>query len=62
MARVVFAADRHAAARAGFDDSAFYDLFDRDPATWDMRVVAHRIAGAEEPLDAWRALGTRIEY
>ncbi len=35
--RVVFAADRHDAARGGFDDREFYELFARDRATWDVR-------------------------
>lgn len=60
--RVVFAADRHDAARAGFDDSEFYDLFARERGTWHMPVVAHRIDGADEPMDAWLRLGTRIDY
>ena len=38
--RVVFAADRHDAARGGFDDREFYELFARDPGTWPMRVEA----------------------
>ena len=36
--RVVFAADRNDAARAGFDDSAFYDLFASHRDTWPMPV------------------------
>ncbi len=38
--RVVYAADRHDAARGGFDDLAFYDLFTRDRSTWPMPVAA----------------------
>ena len=60
--RVVFAADRHDAARAGFDDSAFYDLFDRERHTWHMPVVVLRVDGATEPMDAWIALGARVAY
>ena len=41
-----------AVARAGFDDSEFYDLFARERSTWHMPVVAHRIDGADEPMDA----------
>jgi len=32
--RVIYAADRHDAAKAGFDDLAFYELFDRPRDTW----------------------------
>lgn len=60
--RIVFAADRHDAARAGFDDRAFYELLAQDRSTWPMAVVEHRIPGAEAPMDAWLALEDRAEY
>ncbi len=60
--RVVFAADRDDAARAGFDDSEFHDLFGRDRGTWHMPVVAHRIDGADVPMEAWLSLSTRTDY
>jgi guanine deaminase len=61
---VVFAADRHAAAAAGFDDAAFHDLFDTSPdsAAWPMRRRHHPTARAEEPFDAWRASDGRTDY
>lgn len=62
VARVVYAADREDAARAGFDDRAFYDLLERDRRTWPMPVVAHRVDGAGAPMDAWLALVDRVEY
>ena len=60
--RVVFAADRHDAARAGFDDSAFYDLFAADRDTWPMSVLAHRVPTASDPMDAWLARPLKVEY
>jgi guanine deaminase len=64
---VYFAADRHDAAAAGFDDAAFYDFFAarlRSPAeTGGVMTVRHaRIPGAVAPFDAWRVLETRIDY
>jgi guanine deaminase len=59
---VYFAADRHDAAHAGFDDAAFYDFFEGDPADRTMRVVHERTASATAPFDAWRVLESRIEY
>ena len=53
--RVVFAADRHDAARAGFDDRAFYELFAADRDTWPMPVLSHRVPTAADPIDAWLA-------
>ena len=60
--RVVYAADRDDAARAGFDDSAFYDLFASDRALWPMPVAAHRLPTSAEPMDAWLARTSRVEY
>jgi len=60
--RVVFAADRTDAARAGFDDSAFYDLFASPPDTWPMPVLSHRLPTASDPMDAWIARPNRVEY
>jgi guanine deaminase len=60
--RVFYAADRHDAARGGFDDRDFYDLFSRDRATWDVRVHALRLPAAEQPFTAWLASETRTDY
>ncbi len=61
--RVVFAADRNDAARAGFDDSAFYDLWSRERSTWDLpTVVSLRPENASAPFDAWLAQEERAEY
>ncbi|HEY8912136.1 nucleoside deaminase [Lacisediminihabitans sp.] len=60
--RVVFAADRHDAARGGFDDLEFYELFSRDRASWPMPVVAVRPDNSQEPFDAWLAQDGRTDY
>ena len=60
--RVVYAADRHDAARAGFDDRAFYELFAAERATWPMPVQSHRVPAAGDPIDAWLARPTKTEY
>jgi guanine deaminase len=60
--RVVYAADRHDAARGGFDDLAFYELFARDRSTWDTRVDAVALESAVTPFDAWRAKADRVAY
>ena len=43
--RVAYAADRHDAARGGFDDHEFYELFDRDRSTWADPGAAGRPRG-----------------
>jgi guanine deaminase len=60
--RVVYAADRHDAARGGFDDRAFYDLFARDRSTWETPVEARPVDRAVAPFDAWLARAERVAY
>lgn len=60
--RIVFAADRHDAARGGFDDRVFYELFETPRERWDVRVEQQRPDGAAAPFDAWLANGGRTDY
>ncbi len=60
--RVVHAADRDDAARGGFDDRAFYELFARPRSEWSMAVEIRRIDGAVAPFDAWLAKPDRTRY
>ena len=62
VARVYHAADRHDAARAGFDDAAFHRYFS-DPAARDrLPVVQERIPGAAAPFAAWEANAAAPRY
>lgn len=60
--RVVFAATRDDAAAGGFDDRAFYELFEGASGDWPAGVEWHRVAGATVPFDAWRGSSTRVDY
>ncbi|MBX3098912.1 MAG: nucleoside deaminase [Salinibacterium sp.] len=60
--RVVFAADRDDAARGGFDDREFYELFSRDRSTWDVTIDSLRPDDATAPFDAWLAHEHRTDY
>lgn len=60
--RVAYAADRHDAARGGFDDREFYDLFARDRATWAVPVEAVAVPGGSAPFDTWLAAADRVAY
>lgn len=60
--RVAFAADRDDAARGGFDDRAFYDLFDTPREQWETPVGALSLAGSFAPFDAWLAKADRTHY
>lgn len=59
---VYFAADRFAAARAGFSDAEFYDYLagTADPSV--MPVEQLPIPDAERPFDRWRVAPDRVEY
>ena len=59
--RVYFAADRHGAAAAGFDDAVFYEYFTGTRP--ELLPVAHEeIPTSDAPFDAWRAHAERTEY
>src|SRR5690606_576281 len=60
--RVYFAADRHDAARAGFDDAVFYDYFEGRGGPSLMPVERVRVAASGEPVRAWEAFDGRVEY
>jgi guanine deaminase len=59
--RVYFAADRHGAAAAGFDDAVFYDYFNGTRP--DLMPVSRRdIPASGAPFEAWRNFTDRVEY
>jgi tRNA(Arg) A34 adenosine deaminase TadA len=60
--KVTYAADRFAAARGGFDDLAFYRLFDTPRHEWPVPVRDAHTEGASAPFDAWTAKVDRTHY
>lgn len=59
--RVCFAADRHGAAAAGFDDALFYEYFNGTRP--ELLPVAHEaIPTSDAPFVAWRSNAERTEY
>ena len=60
--RIVFAADRHDAARGGFDDEVFYQLFETPREQRHVAMEQQRPADAAAPFDAWLAHGGRTHY
>ena len=60
--RVVYAADRDDAARGGFDDRMFYDLFAQDRATWPMPVSEVPVDESFAPFTAWLGQAERTPY
>lgn len=60
--RVVFAADRHDAARAGFDDAVFYEYFETPLEERSMPVVQLSGQTRTAPFEAWNAAADRTDY
>jgi guanine deaminase len=59
---VVYVADRHDAARAGFDDLAFYELFGKPREEWPLPIEQLRTPSHSAPFDAWLAKADRVDY
>ena len=59
--RVYFAADRHGAASAGFDDALFYEYFGGTRPEL-MPVSQAEVPTSNAPFDAWRENPDRTEY
>jgi guanine deaminase len=57
-----YAADRRAAAAAGFDDERFYSTLAGGPNLTTTRLVPLRIPTAAAPFEAWLAKADRIPY
>lgn len=67
IGKVVYAADRHDAASAGFDDAVFYEYFQNPDRAALMAVSKLEPAGASspavlEPFTTWNALEDRTDY
>jgi guanine deaminase len=60
--RVLFAADRYDAARAGFDDLEFYEMLAEDRVLWPTMVAKVAMAEGAAPFDAWLSSPDRIQY
>jgi guanine deaminase len=61
IGRVYFAADRHGAAAAGFDDAVFYDYFAGTRPDL-LPVVQSGIPSSDAPFQAWGVFAGRKEY
>ncbi|RKR15603.1 nucleoside deaminase [Arthrobacter oryzae] len=65
--RVVFAADRHDAASAGFDDAVFYEYFESNQRDALMPVGRLELTDPQAPailapFTTWNSLESRIDY
>lgn len=59
--RVYFAADRHGAAAAGFNDAVFYDYFNGTCPEL-LPVAQAAVPASDAPFDAWHRQADRTDY
>jgi guanine deaminase len=57
--RVAFAADRHDAAAAGFDDAVFYEKLAAEENDF---AEQHVFDNYKKPFEVWETFGNRTEY
>ena len=57
-----FAATRHDAAAAGFDDEAFYRTLETPREQWAVPVRALAVPSPTAPFDAWARASARTKY
>lgn len=67
VGKVVYAADRHDAASAGFDDAVFYEYFQNPDRGSLMAVSKLELSGPAspaplEPFATWNAMEGRTDY
>ena len=64
IGKVYFAADRHDAAKAGFDDAVFYEYFEQESnrALMPVQHFEHESVQYLKPFQAWDSLESRTDY
>ncbi len=62
LSRVVFAANRHEATAAGFDDCAFHDLMRQPYEAWPLSVTRLPVPTRCRPFEAWRQTSGVVPY
>jgi len=60
--RIYFAANRHDAAVAGFDDEFLYQELSRDPKQRRMKLIPLKHPKANYPFERWRRKADRTLY
>ncbi|MFD1049582.1 nucleoside deaminase, partial [Kibdelosporangium lantanae] len=60
--KIIYAADRDDAEKAGFDDRAFYEKFAQPRDSWDVPVTKVSEVDGFAPFAAWLDRPDRVEY
>lgn len=54
ISQIVFAVNRHDAAKAGFDYRSSYELLATDPLQWPIQVFMRSTENAYKPFELWQ--------
>lgn len=57
-----YAADKHDAKDAGFDDSFIYEEFDKKEKDRSIAIKHIRLNSTSTPFDEWKKMSNKIEY
>lgn len=57
-----YAADKHDAKDAGFDDSFIYEEFDKKEKDRSIAIKHIRLNTTSTPFDEWKKMSNKIEY
>ena len=57
-----YAADKHDAKDAGFDDSFIYEEFDKKEENRSINIKHIRLNTTSTPFDEWKKMSNKIEY
>jgi tRNA(Arg) A34 adenosine deaminase TadA len=60
--RVLYAADRDDAAKAGFDDREFYELFGKPRESWPVPIEQLSTSDFNAPFRAWLSKPDKLAY
>jgi tRNA(Arg) A34 adenosine deaminase TadA len=60
--RVIYAADRDDAAVGGFDDRAFYELFEQPRSSWPLTMRHLSTVNGTTPFTSWLSRSDRVDY
>ena len=60
--KLYYAADKHDAKNAGFDDSFIYDELDKNENERSIYIKRINLPTSEQPFEIWKGMSNKVEY
>ncbi len=60
--KLYYAANKHDAKNAGFDDSFIYDELDKNENERSIYIKRINIPTSEQPFEIWKGMSDKVEY